>query len=106
MENENFDIRCEWEVPKYAIITQNHNSDIHTDPQYVNMLPDFGFFKKIKDQFQEKLLPKCESRDSLPTRSSMTSSNNQLTLDQFMLGGQMEKVKTSKAETFLPPIHD
>jgi hypothetical protein len=36
----------------------------------------------------------------------MTSSNNQLTLDQFMLGGQMEKVKTSKAETIQPPIHD
>ena len=32
---------------------RNPNIDIYDDPKYVSMIPDFGYFAKIKEKFKQ-----------------------------------------------------
>ena len=50
-----YDLKCEFDVPKYYDLTKElepnllrDSNDIYTDPDYRQQLPNFGFFKKIK----------------------------------------------------------
>ncbi len=50
-----YDLKCEFDVPKYYDLTQElepnlfaEPGDIYSDPKYRNSMPNFGFFKKIK----------------------------------------------------------
>ena len=51
-QNPDFDYKCEWDVPKYVVLApvqpRNPDIDIYDDPKYVSMIPDFGYFAKIK----------------------------------------------------------
>ena len=46
------DWKCEWDLPKYCEIKDDigYTGDPFEDEDYLNILPEFGFFKKLKDQ--------------------------------------------------------
>lgn len=45
------DYKCEWDVPKFCdlkALPEAKEKDLYMDEEYVNMLPNFGFFQLIK----------------------------------------------------------
>ena len=68
------DYKCEWDVPQFHDFRQPSAGpfDLYTSKEYHCMLPNFGFFSKIKqvslkpadditDQLMNLMKPSCES---------------------------------------------